>query len=143
MPQSTTTADPQTTRDADQERRSRLARLAAALAVLAAVVIVAIVLFTSGGGYTVSAVFPFGRAPQTTRTAGTPRGRVDQQARQRGDCTLNSRRHRLIRLDRLRGTDASRRALNASAPTHAIRLPPKRFIVDPKRLVATLSCQSP
>lgn len=58
MPQGTTTTDTPTAQEAAQERRSRLARALAALAVLAAVLIVAFILFISGGGYTVSAVFP-------------------------------------------------------------------------------------
>ena len=57
MPHGTTAADQPATRQAEDERRSRLARAAAALAVLVAVVIVAVLLFTGGGGYTVTAEF--------------------------------------------------------------------------------------
>jgi phospholipid/cholesterol/gamma-HCH transport system substrate-binding protein len=57
MPRDATTTDQPSAAEADAERRSRLARAAAALAVVAAVLAVALLLFTGGGGYSVTAEF--------------------------------------------------------------------------------------
>lgn len=64
------------------------------------------------------------RDPRTLRQTATAAARtadrcLDQQARRRtGCCTLNSRRHRLIRLDRLR---LSRARCRCATPTAALR----------------------